>query len=273
MQITVIGIYDNIDEARATEGELESQGFSARDINISTEEEIGTERIEQEPEHERGFMKFFRDIFGIEEPSRHAGASTHGRYVLTLYAEQARAAVAQDVINRHHPIAQHVSEQRDVTPVTEPVQSSNVNTGVAIDQEMAGASSESMGNEPLPRERLGAEDGAIGSVSQSFGAESLGRQPYEELPQEQLTQERTSDVYRAHFDENYAATGSRYDEYLPAYQFGARLAQDSRYRGGQFDSFEGDVRREWEASNPNSRWEQFKGAIRHAWDRATNKAV
>jgi len=187
---------------------------------------------------------------------------------LTLYAEEARASVAQDVINRHHPLEQRVSEQRDVTPQTEPVQSNTLDIAAGIDNEMTGASSESPGSEPLPRERMGADDGAIGSVQQSFGAESLGRQPYEEL-----TQERTSDVYRAHFDENYAAAGNRYDEYLPAYQFGARLAQDSRYRGGRFESFEAEIHAEWEASNPASPWERFRGAIRHAWELASNRAV
>lgn len=270
MQVTVIGIYDNIEEAKETEGELESQGFSAQDISIA--EEDG-----QEPEgerHEGRVAKFFRELLG----PRHAGASTHGRYVLTLYAEEARAAAAADVMNRHHPLSQRTEAQRDVTPAMEPVQPDNVGLSENVlsetpSPERVEAADETTGigygEERLPRERLGSEDGAIGSIEQVFGGEeALGRQPYQEL-----TQERASDEYRAHFDANYADSGLRYEEVLIAYQFGARAAQDPRFQGGQFSDFEPDMRSDWERDPNVGTWDRFKSAIRHAWERATNKAV
>ena len=62
MQVTVIGIYDNIDEARATEGELETEGFSARDISISAEEESGSK--EPEPTKNRKLVTVPADDSG-----------------------------------------------------------------------------------------------------------------------------------------------------------------------------------------------------------------
>src|SRR5205085_5799227 len=34
------------------------------------------------------------------------------------------------------------------------------------------------------------------------------------------------DDYRTHWQTNYAATGGRYEEYQPAYQYGSRLGED-----------------------------------------------
>jgi hypothetical protein len=233
MQVRVIGIYDNIDEARATEGELENEGFSADDMSIAAQDAPATRE-------ERGVMHFFREVLGLDVGQGPAGASA-GRYVLTLYADEARAEVATDVMSRHHPLGQRVSDERDVTPAEEPVQ------------------------DDLPRERLTAEEGAVGSIEQSFGgAEALGRQPYEELEHER---------YRLHFEEYFAATGNRYEEYLHAYQFGERAAQSSRYKGGAFEDFELEIRRDFMLAYPNSEWDRFKGAIHHAWDKVSGRAV
>jgi hypothetical protein len=233
MQVRVIGIYDTIDEAQATEGDLESEGFRAEDMSIAARDASATRE-------ERGVMHFFREILGLDVGPGPAGA-TAGRYVLTLYADEARAEAATDVMMRHHPLAQRVSEERDVTPASEPVQ------------------------EDLPKERLTPEEGAVGSIEQSFGGEeALGRQPYEELEHER---------YRAHFDEYFAAAGNRYEEYLPAYQFGERAAQSSRYKGGAFEDFELEIRRDFMLAYPSSDWDRFKGAIHHAWDKVSGRAV
>jgi hypothetical protein len=263
MQVTVIGIYDNIDEAKETSGDLESQGFSAEDISIA--EEDGREQAEAP--HEGRVAKFIHDLFG----SRHAGASTHGRYVLTLYAEEARAAAAADVMNRHHALSQRTEPQRDVTPASEPVQADNggLSENVISETPSPERLDAAGGGEELPSERMTAEDGAIGSIAQAFGGEdALGRQPYQEL-----TQERATAEYHEHFDANYEGTGVHYEEVLVAYQFGARAAQDPRFQGGQFSDFESELKREWESEAAAGPWEHAKSAIRHAWERATNKAV
>lgn len=77
--------------------------------------------------------------------------------------------------------------------------------------------------------------------------------------------------YRSHWDSTYASTGESYDDYAPAYSYGREVA--NMYRGRPWNDVESDVRSGWESRNASSgasTWEQFKGAIRHGWNRLTN---
>jgi hypothetical protein len=77
--------------------------------------------------------------------------------------------------------------------------------------------------------------------------------------------------YRNHWNSNYAGSGGLYDEYAPAYGYGAEMARDQRYRNRQWDEVESDLKSSWESrSGGASSWERFKAAIRHGWDRMTN---
>jgi uncharacterized membrane protein len=78
-----------------------------------------------------------------------------------------------------------------------------------------------------------------------------------------------ADEFRADFDRDYAGRGARYEEYEPAYRWGFENADN--YRGRDWTSAEADMRRDWEASNPDGDWERFKDAVRRGWDRFTSK--
>ncbi|MCR5868318.1 MULTISPECIES: YsnF/AvaK domain-containing protein [Aquincola] len=75
------------------------------------------------------------------------------------------------------------------------------------------------------------------------------------------------DLYRQHFQSRYGDTAS-YEDYAPAYQYGATLRDDPRYAGRDWESFEADARTDWEGRHPGSGWERFKEAVRHAWQGA-----
>jgi hypothetical protein len=72
--------------------------------------------------------------------------------------------------------------------------------------------------------------------------------------------------YRTHFAATYENRGSTYDRYEPAYRYGYTLANDKRYSSKEWSAIEADARREWEARNQGA-WDDFKDAIRYAWDR------
>jgi len=79
--------------------------------------------------------------------------------------------------------------------------------------------------------------------------------------------------YRKHWNTNYASSGASYDDYEPAYRYGARMRGDARYMGRNWDDVESDLRSDWDtryASSGASTWEQFKAAVRHGWDRMTS---
>ena len=77
-----------------------------------------------------------------------------------------------------------------------------------------------------------------------------------------------ADDFRADHASRYAEQGS-YADFEPAYRYGHALAQDSRYEGLRWDEMEADARAEWEQRYPQSAWERFKAAVRHAWERAS----
>lgn len=77
--------------------------------------------------------------------------------------------------------------------------------------------------------------------------------------------------YRTHWRTNYARTGGSYEEYEPAYRYGASLGQDERYRDRQWTDVEVEARRDWETHNRGSTWERFKAAVRHGWENVTGR--
>ncbi|WP_144113033.1 hypothetical protein [Paraburkholderia sp. BCC1886] len=86
------------------------------------------------------------------------------------------------------------------------------------------------------------------------------------IPNEYLEYEED---FRSHFDEQYAQESSRYEDYVPAYRYGAEIGHDTRYRDLHWEDVEPEARRHWETTSPDSTWERFKLAVRHGWERVT----
>ena len=65
----------------------------------------------------------------------------------------------------------------------------------------------------------------------------------------------------------YARSGSTYDEYRPAYQYGTDAAH--RYRGRRWEDVEGNLERGWHETrgSSGSAWQDIKEAVRDAWHR------
>lgn len=81
------------------------------------------------------------------------------------------------------------------------------------------------------------------------------------------------DYYRNHFTSNYGTTGASYDDYAPAYSYGAEMARNQKYSGRQWNDVETDLSSDWATRAGNkagSTWEKMKSAVRHGWDRMTS---
>ena len=72
--------------------------------------------------------------------------------------------------------------------------------------------------------------------------------------------------FRTDWERAFRSTGFGYERYQPAYQYGYAVGSEPRYRGRQWNDVEADVRRDWEQRHPNDAWEDFKDAVRHAWE-------
>lgn len=77
--------------------------------------------------------------------------------------------------------------------------------------------------------------------------------------------------FRLHYDEQFGTReGARYDEYVPAYRYGATMGRDTRYQDRPWDDdVELDARHDWERAAPEGSWDRFKAAVRHGWERVT----
>ena len=79
------------------------------------------------------------------------------------------------------------------------------------------------------------------------------------------------DHYRTHHGDTYADTGFSYEDYEPAYRYGARLGGEEGYRGRSWDdALEGEVRSRWE-SEQRAPWDAFGGAVRQGFDRSRRR--
>ncbi|MBC8748354.1 hypothetical protein OKW43_001238 [Paraburkholderia sp. WC7.3g] len=93
-----------------------------------------------------------------------------------------------------------------------------------------------------------------------------GAGPGAQMPNEYLEYEED---FRSHYDEQYAAANARYEDYVPAYRYGAEIGRDAQFRGRPWEEIEPEARRHWEATSSDSTWERFKLAVRHGWERVT----
>jgi len=75
--------------------------------------------------------------------------------------------------------------------------------------------------------------------------------------------------FRTHFTSRYGKSGYNYDQYSPAYRYGYNLASNQSY-SGDWSTYEPDIRSRWEERNQGT-WEDFKDAIRYAWDKVRGK--
>lgn len=68
----------------------------------------------------------------------------------------------------------------------------------------------------------------------------------------------------------YVASGQTYDDYGPAYRYGAEAY--NRHPGRRFDEVENDLGRDWDTSRGRSslKWEHAKHATRDAWQRVSD---
>ena len=74
-------------------------------------------------------------------------------------------------------------------------------------------------------------------------------------------------------DRPYVRSGTSYDQYAPAYQYG----WESRYKhaGKSFDDVEADLARDWARAKGKSQltWDQARQASRDAWVRTTSESI
>jgi hypothetical protein len=81
----------------------------------------------------------------------------------------------------------------------------------------------------------------------------------------------SEDMYfESHWRETFSYTGGTYQEYDPAYRYGASMANSTTYQGSAWEEVEPALREEWQRTYPDSAWDKFKEAVRAGWNRITH---
>ncbi|MCD2516811.1 general stress protein [Massilia sp. G4R7] len=88
---------------------------------------------------------------------------------------------------------------------------------------------------------------------------------------DKMTSDDDDTIYRSHFSSTYGTSGASYDDYQPAYSYGAESARSDKYRGRKWDDVETDLSSDWSTryGSTGSTWDKMKAAVRRGWDRMT----
>ena len=77
--------------------------------------------------------------------------------------------------------------------------------------------------------------------------------------------------FRHHWQSAYGQSSEdRFEDYAPAYHYGATLASDQRYRGRDWHADESAIRQEWELRHPQNAWEKVKDAVHYGWSKVSH---
>ena len=163
-----------------------------------------------------------------------------GGTLVSVATDDSMAATARDIMSRHGAV--------DIEQRTNEWRSSGW-TGYDADTEPMTSSTTGAGT-------MGTA-GTMGSTGAGGYVADTGIRSFDHYDND----------YRTHYQGNFASAGYTYDDYKPVYQYGYSLASDRRYQDRDWSAIEPDARTRWEEHNPGT-WEQFKDAVRFAWDKA-----
>jgi hypothetical protein len=246
---TVIAVFDEPEDARQAVEAVKARGFDASAVHRRQDGgPVDAEVIPPAAEIESGPLSGLLDrlssLFGVDAPhlAHYQEAVRRGGSVVQVdAADEAQAAAARDALLAVGAvnIDDRVAEW-ERTGWRSPVDAETASTPAA---EGAGG--------VVHRHEV-----SIGGVRVYGHAVVLA---FDELV----------DNFRADYEAQYAAPGTSFDEFDPAYRYGHALASDTRYDGRSWDEIEPEARAEWERRHQQSGWERFRRAVRHAWEHAT----
>jgi hypothetical protein len=246
---TVIAVFDKAEDVQKVAQALKARGFDEAAIHVArggdaADDELIAPALTIESGPLTGLLHRLSVLFGAEEVhlAHYEEAVRRGSRVLEVdAADEAQAATARDTL-----LAQGA-----------------VNIEDRVEEwQRAGWRSPAVGAQA-------AAAGSAGAVVHRQEVSLGGVRVYGRVVVS--TFDDIVDDFRSDYQSRYAATGSTYEDFDPAYRYGHALASDSRYRGRSWDEIETEARAEWEQRHPRSAWERFKSAVRHAWARTTGE--
>jgi hypothetical protein len=84
--------------------------------------------------------------------------------------------------------------------------------------------------------------------------------------------ETFADDFRRHHAMVFGAHGRSYEQQESGYHFGYDLARDPAHQGRKWTEIEPHALRAWQQQHPDLAWDEYRAAIRHAWERVSSSA-
>ena len=109
--------------------------------------------------------------------------------------------------------------------------------------------------------------GAIGAVAGGLAGKGVA---------ESVNPTEEDAYWRAnHASRPYFRSGSKYDDYSPAYRYGWESASRPEYQGRRFEDIDNDLSRGWDKARGSARseWSEMKHATRDAFERVQNRTA
>lgn len=250
MKHTVIALFDTAEDAQKAAEALKARGFDASAVHVtqadeSLEEEVISPAIQIEDGPLTGLLHRLSVLFSVEEPHLahyHEAVRRGGSVVQVDAYDEAQAAAARDTLLAMKAV--------------------NIDDRVEEWQQAGwrrpSAGAEAAGSTPgtdSPGRVVHRQEVSIGGV-RVYGHVVVV--PFDDL----------ADDFRADYEAHHATQGATFEDFDAAYRYGHALASNTHYDGRSWDEIEPEARVEWERRHPQSAWERFRSAVRHAWQRA-----
>jgi hypothetical protein len=112
MELTIIGVYEELANARSAKNDLIASGFSSRSVQLNPDHELSTTRgpsVQKSPTVSASIENFFRSLFSMDDKSTYsnlyAEAVRRGNYVLTIDVDSDELRVrAEEIMGRYGPM-------------------------------------------------------------------------------------------------------------------------------------------------------------------------
>ena len=276
MKHTVIALFDLPEQARKAADALTGQGFGAASVHVAdasaanlsaaadphATDPMMAAAVTIEGGPAVGLLHRLAVLFGVDdEPhvGHYAEAVRRGGTVVQVDADgEAQAATARDALLGLGAV--NIDDRVEEWRRTGWEGAGGTGT---VDTAVAARTVTEAGTEGAT-----AEGARVGGVAVHRQEVSIGGVRVYGHAAAQASDGDAAD-FRADHATRYGTQGGSYDDYDPAYRYGYGLASDARFQGRDWDEIESDVRSDWEQRHPGNAWERFKGAVRHAWARAT----
>jgi hypothetical protein len=301
MDKTLVALYDDLKDARATLEALTLAGFRRSDItlaaNASAEEydfyfDRNGERLtphEAGPadEHSGERAAIGTDIHGAQgavsralvlgglpgqDAGEYAEGVRRGASLLMVRAPDDRAAEAERIMHERPPVDLHERLQfwrsegfANFAPDERPFNAAQMASERQhfLNWKTGGTGAET--GSPAGREAAAAAGPGTGrGVVRAYTRPEV--MPADSEPEWQLTPEESRE-YRQHYSAAFGTLGRRYEEYEPAYAFGRQLAREYGNTRLAWDSLEAQAERNWELRHPGT-WDEYRDAIRYSFVRS-----